>query len=152
MAKKKIPHGRPAKFWYKTFLTELRKSANVRHSCEHAGVSQITAYKWRKLNKEITYEQEKIGFGDAWAHALAESVEMLESEARRRAMHGVEKNVYHNGQVCGVESKYSDTLLIFLLKAHKPTMYREQIDHRHKVEGKISLDSFVKGFGNDSDS
>ena len=39
-------------------------------------------------------------------------MELLEAEARRRAM------------------SVSDTLLIFLLKAHKPGMYREKMDLR----------------------
>lgn len=60
----------------------------------------------------------------------------LEAEARRRAMDGVDEPVYHKGEVVGHVRKYSDTLLIFLLKAHRPHKYRDnyKIEHGGQVE------------------
>ncbi|HEX2275207.1 MAG TPA: hypothetical protein VHG90_15170, partial [Acidimicrobiales bacterium] len=37
------------------------------------------------------------------------------AEARRRALHGVEEDVYHDGRVVGTRRVYSDALLMFLL-------------------------------------
>ena len=48
----------------------------------------------------------------------------LESEARRRAVEGVPMPVYYNGKVCGTVRKYSDFLLMFLMKAKMP-QYRD---------------------------
>ena len=43
---------------------------------------------------------------------------------------GVEEPVYHQGVCIDTIHKYSDTLLIFLLKGHAPAKYREN----HRVE------------------
>jgi hypothetical protein len=49
----------------------------------------------------------------------------LEDEAVRRAYHGVEEPVFYKGVQCGSVTSYSDTLLMFLLKARKPAVYRD---------------------------
>jgi hypothetical protein len=48
----------------------------------------------------------------------------LEDEAVRRAYEGVERPVFQGGKQVGVVREYSDTLLIFLLKALRPEKYR----------------------------
>ena len=53
------------------------------------------------------------GFRDEWDEAMAEAVDRLEQIAWERAR------------------KTSDTLLIFLLKAHRPSLYRE----RYEISG-----------------
>ncbi len=65
------------------------------------------------------------GFERAMAEAGDEAIEHLEEEARRRAFDGVDEPVFYKGSPCGVVRKYSDTLLIFLLKAAKPAKYRD---------------------------
>lgn len=57
-----------------------------------------------------------------------------EGEMYRRAVHGTTKPVYQGGQKVGAIKEYSDTLLIFMLKAHKPDMYRETV--RSELTGK----------------
>ena len=52
-------------------------------------------------------------------------ISALEDEAHRRAFEGVPEPVFHQGVECGSVRKYSDTLAIFLLKAHRPEKYRE---------------------------
>lgn len=51
----------------------------------------------------------------------------LEDEAVRRAYVGVEEPLFYQGKQCGTVRKYSDTLLIFLLKGAKPAKYRERV-------------------------
>ena len=50
----------------------------------------------------------------------------LEDEARRRALQGVEKPVFREGRQVGTVTEYSDTLLIFLLKARRPEKFRDR--------------------------
>ena len=51
-----------------------------------------------------------------------------EVEARRRAVEGVEEPVgWFQGTPGGTVRKYSDTLLIFLLKGARPHKYRDNI-------------------------
>ena len=40
-------------------------------------------------------------------------------------MFGVKQPVFYKGEVCGSVRKYSDVLLIFLLKGLRPEVYRE---------------------------
>jgi hypothetical protein len=46
--------------------------------------------------------------------------DLLEDEALRRAEDGVAEPRFYEGRLCGHVQKYSDTLLIFLLKARRP--------------------------------
>lgn len=43
----------------------------------------------------------------------------MEDEVIRRAMLGVDETVFHQGIPCGIKTKYSDTLLMFYLEAHR---------------------------------
>ena len=64
-------------------------------------------------------------FAAQWDDALGEGVDILEAEARRRAVTGVDKPVYYKGEVVGSITKYSDRLLMFLLRAHRPQKFRD---------------------------
>lgn len=50
---------------------------------------------------------------------------MLEQEAYRRAVEGVEEPVYQGGELVGTVRRYSDKLLEFLLRGRRPQVYRE---------------------------
>ena len=50
----------------------------------------------------------------------------LEDEALRRAFHGSERPVFQGKELVGYVRDYSDTLLIFMLKARRPEKYRER--------------------------
>lgn len=54
----------------------------------------------------------------AFERAELEAAQVLEDAARRRAFEGVLKGVYYRGKLVGYELKYSDRLLVQLLKAH----------------------------------
>jgi hypothetical protein len=86
-------------------------------------------------HRSIVYEWQE--HDDAFAAAFREAelvaTEHLEHEARRRAVEGVvtETPIYsRTGELLNtiIETKYSDTLLIFLLKARAPEKYRERFD------------------------
>jgi len=71
------------------------------------------------LNKE---------FSDAWDEAVEIAIDSLVEEAWRRATGGVEKPVgWYQGNPGGIVKEYSDNLLMFLIKAHRP-QYREKIE------------------------
>ena len=104
-----------------------------------AGISRCTPYDYREKHPE---------FAIAWAEAEATACDALELEARRRAHDGTDKPVIYKGELMGVwidpttgaivnrdtanaqqipltVKEYSDTLLIFLLKAHRPDKFRD---------------------------
>lgn len=102
--------------WRPAFLADLAEWCNVTHACAAAGVDRKTAYKDRANNPD---------FAAAWDDAIEASVELLEQRARERAV------------------DQSDTLMIFLLKAHRPERYRErrEIEHSGKGGGPIEIRS-----------
>lgn len=97
--KKSTPKKRGAGEWKPIFLASLATSGNVRLSCEKAGIARRIAYTWKEKDEE---------FARQWDEAIDEAVDILEAIATQRAR------------------TTSDTLLIFLLKAHRPEKYRER--------------------------
>jgi hypothetical protein len=98
------------------FFAALAETANVSKACAAIAVSRRTAYNWREADP---------GFAAGWDRAMKAAVLGLEDEAHRRAFEGLDKPVFYQGEECGTVREYSDTLAIFLLKAHNPEKYRE---------------------------
>src|SRR5690606_18484748 len=71
-------------------------------------------------------------FAAAWDEAMEQASDALEVEARRRAIEGWDEPVFYQGMETGMVRKFSDTLLIFLLKGARPEKYRDRIDHTTK--------------------
>lgn len=71
-----------------------------------------------KLGRRMAYKQfaDDSTFADKWIEALDASNDELLTEARRRGKEGVEEPVFHNGKEVAKVRKYSDTLLIFMIK------------------------------------
>lgn len=111
------------------FLELLAKGHTAAYSAERCRVSRSSAYKHREADEE---------FARAWKDAEQAGTEVLEEEAMRRAKDGVLEPVYQAGQKVGTIRKYSDTLLIFLLKGRKPETYRDNATLKH--EGKVEID------------
>lgn len=118
------------KDWRPAFLEAFAKFGLVIAAAKEAGVARSTVYQERQRNEE---------FALAWADVEEWSTEEMEQEARRRAVMGVQEPVYHRGELVGHVRKFSDTLLIFLLKARKPEMYRETIVHTGRAGGPIEV-------------
>jgi hypothetical protein len=92
--------------WHKVFIEALRSTGNVLYSCRSAGVARSTAY---------LHHQQDLEFARAWAEAIEDAIDILALEARNRALKG------------------SDQLLMFLLRAHRPEVYRENISIEHSA-------------------
>ena len=87
--------------WQAAFLQALRKAPNVTHACRVARVSRFTAYKFREADA---------AFAAKWEEALSASVDRCEEKAFDMAWKG------------------DSQLLQFILKAHRPSIYRERIE------------------------
>ena len=101
--------------WRRRFLDALRECGTVRYACDAAGVARSTAYRAR---------EEASTFAEAWDDALEDGLDALEAEARRRALDGTEKPIFHAGVQVGTVREYSDQLLIELLRAHRGKLFR----------------------------
>ena len=70
-------------------------------------------------------------FAEAWEEAKREAFDLLEFEAIRRARQGVREPHFYQDQIVGHVNKFSDTLLIFLMKAGQPGRFRDNVSHEH---------------------
>lgn len=70
------------------FLDQLRKTGNASEAARAAGIDRKTAYNWRKNDEQ---------FSDHWTQALEEATDLLEAEARRRAIEGYDEPVLYAG-------------------------------------------------------
>lgn len=105
------------------FLERLAETGNVSLAAQFAGLSKQTAYNHRHSDDE---------FARQWDDALDTATDLLEQEARRRAYEGVDEPVFYKGDEVGTIRKYSDTLLIFLLKGLRPEKYRDNATVVHE--------------------
>jgi hypothetical protein len=79
------------------FLTALAAGHSVTTACQLSRLGRTAAYAWRSDDPAFAAE---------WQDAADAGIDLLEDEARRRAMAG------------------SDLLLIFLLRNRRPAVYR----------------------------
>lgn len=103
--------------WVKAFLGHLSKSGNVTTSAIAAGVNREVVYTRRNNHPE---------FVEAWDNALEHATDLLVKEARRRAEEGCLEPVFQGGKRVGYITRYSDKLMIELLRAHRPKEFRYQ--------------------------
>lgn len=106
--------------WKPRFIHALSLTGNVGFAAKAAGVERTVPYQ------EFGRDPE---FKAAFENARELAADRLEREAFRRAHDGCRKPIAVNGKTHWVR-EYSDTLLIFLLKAARPGKYREN----HRVE------------------
>lgn len=84
--------------WEKALLTAIQQTGNLTLASQVAGIDRRTVYKRYRIDDK---------FREEYDNAMDAGIDILEAEARRRAMAG------------------SDTLLIFLLKGARPEKYRD---------------------------
>lgn len=96
-------------------------------AARQAGIARNALYLWKKDDPEFAAE---------WEAALIAGGETLEEEAVRRARDGWDEPVWYQGEQVGTVRRYSDTLMIFLLKGVMPEKYGD----RQKVEMSGSVD------------
>jgi hypothetical protein len=111
------------------FLEAYALDGTIMHAAKRAGINRKTHFRWMK---EAEYAQRFLA-------AQEEAADLLEREARRRALVGVDEPVFYKGVQCGAVRKYSDVLLIFLLKGLRPEKYRERFEHTGEGGGPIQV-------------
>jgi hypothetical protein len=100
------------RIWKAAFLKALRIAPSVKHACKVAKIDRRTAYKHRDKDEE---------FAVLWDDAIAASIDELEAVAFRKAAEG------------------DSNLLTFLLRCHKPQIYRDVIRNEVAVAGVVFL-------------
>jgi len=100
-----------------------------------AGITYRTYHKWRK-DDELFNEDCKT------AEAMAN--DLMEREARRRAIDGFERPIIYQGEVTGEYTDFSDALLTTLMKGNKPEKYKERTQHSGQIGRPLTLDEETK--------
>lgn len=112
--------------WKPRFLAALLQKGVLVQAAEAAGVSRNTVLKHRKQDPE---------FDAGVQDAIDGFVDSLEAEAIRRGRDGVDEPVYYEGKQIATIKKYSDGLLILLLRAHLPAKYGQATKLQHTGPG-----------------
>jgi hypothetical protein len=109
------------------FLEAYAKVGNITRAADMVGISRQSHYDW--MAGDPAYEPK-------FRQAMREATDVLREAAWTRAVDGVETTIFDkNGVAVGESVKYSDTLLIFLMKAASPGEFRD--NYRVQVEGSI---------------
>lgn len=110
----------------RAFLNAFAECGNVSQAAKAAKIPRMSHYQW------IHDDEYKAAFDDA----KQEANDSLEAEARRRAVEGVDEPVgWYQGEAGGVIRRYSDILLMFLLKGAMPEKYRDRPEAGNKPSG-----------------
>lgn len=107
------------------FINALATTGIVTDSAAIAGFSRKYAYEIKEKDAD---------FSARWDDALEQACDLLEREARRRALEGVTRKLFYKGTPVldpetgtqYIEHHYSDGLLTKLLAAHRPNKFGDK--------------------------
>ena len=113
------------------FLTALADTGIVSAAASIAGITRARAYQVRKQDP---------GFAAAWEEAEEQAADALEAEAWRRAVDGVPEPLVSAGKIVRDDDgqplairRYSDNLLLALLKARRPEKFKDRAVVEHDI-------------------
>lgn len=96
------------------FLDALAQTGIIARACAAAKIAHLVFYYNYQSDPEFRRMVED---------AMALGAIAIEDEAKKRALEGIEEDVYFKYDKIGVIRKYSDFLIAFLLKGHFPHKY-----------------------------
>ncbi|MGV7122559.1 hypothetical protein [Sphingopyxis sp. 550A] len=105
------------------FIEALGECGCVTEACERVGLSPSTAYRLRR-------RVDAYSFRAAWDAALDYAIRRLSDAAFSRALHGVTRPVWFQGEQVGERRYYDERLTMFLLRYRDPDTYGAWRDRR----------------------
>jgi hypothetical protein len=118
------------------FLKALADTGSVTAAVAMAGTSRTRVYELRKIDP---------AFAAVWYESEEVASDKLEEEARRRAVDGVQEPLVSAGKIVRDDDglpiairRYSDSLLLALLKAHRPERFKDRAVVEHDVSDKLA--------------
>jgi hypothetical protein len=115
------------------FAARLEETGSISEASDTVGISRNAAYDLRCRDPE---------FDAACRQALERATDRLERKVRHRAENGSKRGVWYKGDKVGEEREYHDTLSVFMLKAHRPDVYRPDVAAQINVG--LSVESSIK--------
>jgi hypothetical protein len=98
----------------KEFLRLFREEISIAATCRRMNITKNCNFHWCHRDPE---------FVRAMTRAREDVADNLAAESLRRAYTGILEDVYYRGSVIGQKRRYSDRMLIFLLKWLLPEKY-----------------------------
>jgi hypothetical protein len=121
------------------FIEVFSAAASVTLAAKAAGINRSHVYDLRNSDDV---------FAARWEEAEQIAADRLESEAWRRAVEGTSEPLVSAGKLVRGDdgqpmtiTRYSDNLLLALLRAHRPEKFRERTTHEHT--GSFPLEQIV---------
>lgn len=105
------------------FIDALGECGCVTEACERVGLSPSTAYRLRR-------RVDAYSFRAAWDAALDYAIRRLSDAAFSRALNGVARPVWFQGEQVGERRYYDERLTMFLLRYRDPDTYGAWRDRR----------------------
>ena len=93
------------------FLDRIRRIPDRTSALDAVGLSHA------ELSRRLRDDE---AFAKEYSLAFDDGLDSMEDEVVRRAMVGVDEPVFQQGRCVGHRTRYSDSLLMFHLEAHRP--------------------------------
>jgi hypothetical protein len=104
------------------FIAALAESGCVTEACQAVGMTTKSAYRLRTRPDASIFRQ-------AWDIALDQAIRRLTDAVYSRAIHGVARPVFYQGEQIGERRHYDERLAMFLLRYRDPTRYGAWLNH-----------------------
>lgn len=108
----------------------IEMGGHVSKAARAARVDRSTPYNW--LAADPAYKE-------AFERAKEQAADVLEAEVIRRGAHGFDEPVFYQGKVVGQIRKYSDNLLMFMLKGLRPAKFRDNYNPLAVAAGDVKI-------------
>lgn len=112
------------------FLKAYAATANITKAAEAAQIDRALHYRWLEANEN---------YARAFREAERLAGDFLESVAVQRATEGVVEAVYYQGRPVGAVKRYSDGVMMTLLRGFKPAKYSNKTEISGPDGGPIEL-------------
>ena len=133
------------------FLQRLEGGETVLAIAKAFGMSRQALYARKKQDPVFAEAWDEAAYVGAWTR-----LDDLEREADRRAIDGVLRPVYYRGNIVGTIRDYSDTLLIFRIKAEAKRAgddsYVSRLSSEPKAETALSGVVILSGHASSKDA
>ena len=103
------------------FLTALAACGSVRDACKAVGMSNVSAYRLRARPSAIAFRR-------AWDAALDCAMHRFEEAALSRAINGVPRPIFYQGEQVGEWRDHDERLAMFLLRYRRGHRYGSHLD------------------------
>lgn len=117
------------------FLRAFARHGIISDGTVAAGITYRTFYRWKRDDET---------FNEDCKTAETMANDLMEREARRRAIDGFERPIIYQGEVTGEYTDFSDALLTTLMKGNKPEKYKERTQHSGSIGRPLTLDEETK--------